>query len=586
MRLTRYYLPTLKETPADAEVVSHQLMLRAGMIRLVTRGIYDFLPLGPRVVRKIEAIVREEMNRAGAIEVLLPMVQPAELWKETGRWDVYLKEGLLAHLKDRVDRELCLGPTHEEVITDLVRRDVRSWRDLPLNLYQIQGKFRDEIRPRFGLMRAREFLMKDAYSFDRDVKGAHESYRAMYDAYKRIFARCGLEFRPVEAATGAIGGSLSHEFQVLAESGEDAIAACEKCEYAANLEKAEIAKDRKVEIDPASVKPLAKVATPAKRTIDEVAAFLDLPPSRCAKTLVYETEKGRVMALVRGDHHLNEEKLKKATGSAWVQPAKESDIVASIGPVGFLGPIGAQGVTVIADRAVENLADFVTGANEADRHYVGANHGRDFQVGKWADLRMAQAGDRCPRCAFPDKETGRPALGGTFAIRRGIEVGHVFYLGTKYSTAMKATIKDESGKEKPIEMGCYGIGVTRVAAAAIEQNHDANGIVWPTPLAPFQALVIAAAQEVKEVAETAEAIYQALVAAGIEALYDDRAERAGFKFKDADLVGIPYRVVVGDKNLKEGMVETKVRRTGEVERRTPDDAVAWVVGRVRADLRA
>ncbi len=605
MRLSGYYAPTVKETPADAEVVSHQLMLRAGMIRLVHRGCYDFLPLGLKVIKKIEQIVREEMNRAGACEVMLPIVQPKELWTETGRWDRYIEDGLLAHFKDRSEHEVCLAPTAEEVITDLVRKDVKSYKQLPLNLYQIHWKFRDEIRPRFGLMRGREFLMKDAYSFDKDQKAAYVSYEKMYDAYKRIFTRCGLEFRPVEAATGAIGGNRSHEFQVLAETGEDAIATCNQCEYAANVELAEIAKDKKLELT--DLKPIEKVATPDKKTIAEVAGFLKLPETATVKTLIYAFGKGEhvehVMALVRGDHSLNEEKLKKALGAQWVKAAAESYIESALGPIGFLGPHQPKTkLEVYADRAIENLSNFVMGANEKDQHFTNANHGRDFVVTKWADLRHVRAGDRCPRCAYDNhrtggagpwgsggeapgnQSTGEKAKHGTFVIRRGIEVGHVFYLGTKYSAAMKATFKEESGKEKPFEMGCYGIGVTRVAAAAIEQNHDKDGIVWPAPIAPFQVLIVSATPEVPEVVKACDGIYDQLVAKGIDVLYDDRAERAGFKFKDADLIGIPYRIVVGDKNLKEGRVETKVRRTGELKVVPPEDAIAWAIESVRRDL--
>ena len=594
MRLSRYYIPTLKETPADAEVVSHQLMLRAGMIRLVARGIFEYLPLGLKVVRKVEQIVREEMNRAGALEVLMPFVQPKALWEETGRWQKYKDEGLMAQFKARDGHEVGLAPTAEEVVTDLVRKDVRSYKELPLNLYQINWKFRDEIRPRFGLMRGREFLMKDAYSFDRDVKTAKESYWKMYYAYRAIFARCGLEFRPVEAATGSIGGNMSHEFQVLAATGEDAIAACNQCDYAANVELAEIAKDRKVEIAPDSLKAMSTIATPGKKTIADVAAFLGTKPEDSVKTLIFEwgkekgdkVETGLVMALLRGDHELNPEKLKKVLNASWVQAAKEPDVEAAVGPIGFLGPVKQKGpkpLDVFADRAVENLSNFVMGANEVDSHLQNANHGRDFGVTKWADLRMAAAGDRCPRCAYDDKETGAKAKHGTFEIRRGIEVGHVFYLGTKYSAAMKATYKAESGKEVPFEMGCYGIGVTRVAASAVEQNHDKDGIIWPTPLAPFTVLVLTATPENAEVQAEGSRIHDALEAAGIEVLFDDRMERGGFKFKDADLIGIPYRIVVGDK-LKEGLVEAKTRRSGDVQAVLPAAAIEWAIARVREDL--
>jgi len=594
VRLTRFHAPTLKETPADAEVVSHQLMLRAGMIRLVHRGCYDFLPLGLRVVRKIENIVREEMDRAGANEVLLPMVQPKELWVETQRWDRYIQEGLLAHFKDRSDHEVCLAPTAEEVMTDLVRKDVQSYKQLPINLYQIHWKFRDEIRPRFGLMRGREFLMKDAYSFDRDQKAAYVAYDGMFAAYKRIFQRCGLAFRPVEAATGAIGGNKSHEFQVLAETGEDTIVACNKCEYAANVELAAIAKDMKVEHDPASLEALKKVATPGKKTIDDVAAFLQLPATSTVKTLVYQWSKDEkpadkdvvlVMALVRGDHTLAEEKLKKALGAKWLKAAAEADVVEKVGPLGYLGPVNPKTkVDVFVDFAIAGMKNFVMGSNADDTHYQGANHTRDFTPTKLADLRTAQAGERCPRCSYDDKETGAKAKLGTFEIKRGVEVGHVFYLGTKYSTAMKATFKSENGKEMPFEMGCYGIGVTRVAAAAVEQNHDKDGIIWPAPIAPFQVLVMTASVDKPEVVAAADKLYEELKAKGIDVLYDDRAERAGFKFKDADLIGIPYRICVGAEKFAKGVVEAKIRRTAVEVELTPADAIAWAIDNVKRDL--
>lgn len=575
MRYSSYYVPTVKETPADAEVISHKLMLRAGMIRPLARGIYDYLPLGLRVIRKVEAIVREEMNRAGAHELLLPMVQPAGLWKETQRWDAYIDEGLLAVLKDRHQREYCLGPTHEEVITDLVRRDVRSYRDLPVNLYQIQTKFRDEIRPRFGLMRGREFIMKDAYSFDRDEKGAKASYQVMFEAYKRIFTRCGLSYRPVEALAGNIGGSLSHEFQVLAESGEDAIAVCASCDYAANVEKVEVLQsDSEASIE--GVPEIEEVATPGKSTVEEVTEFLKVKPESLVKTLLYISDQGPVAALVRGDHSIHEDKLKGVLGVNWMNLAKDQEVEELTGaPVGFAGPVSLKGVRLVADHAVRQMAGFVTGANGKDSHYKNVCHGRDFSLETYLDIRRVLDGDPCPRCRE-----------GKLSIVRGIEVGHVFYLGTKYSESMDATILDEDGKKVPIEMGCYGIGIGRTVAAAIEQNNDKNGICWPLPIAPFQVTVITANPDDEEVVATADTIYRGLEDHGLEVLYDDRHERAGHKFKDSDLIGIPYRIVVGARGLKEGLVEVKTRTGDFMEKVAVDDAVHFVSERINKEFEA
>jgi prolyl-tRNA synthetase len=545
MRLSRLFAPTLREDPADAEVVSHRLLVRAGMIRQVARGIYDILPLGLRAVRRFETIVREEMDRAGAQEILMPAVIPGELWMESGRWEKYGRE--LLRMKDRYDRDFCFGPTHEEVVTDLVRREVRSYRDLPKNLYQIQVKFRDEVRPRFGLMRGREFLMKDAYSFHADVADAEREYRHMFDTYTRIFARCGLDFRPVEAGTGAIGGSLSHEFQVLAESGEDAIVACDGCGYAANVEKAEV---RPLSPPPGGRKrALERVATPGKRTVEEVSAFLGEPPERFIKTLVYRLDDGSVVvALVRGDHVLSETKLAAALGGAAVALADEATVERVTGaPVGFAGPIGLD-ARLLADASLRGVSGAVSGANRADEHQVGIDQARDLPGLVFADLRQAVGGDRCPRCEK-----------GTFAEHRGIEVGQVFYLGTRYSQAMGATFLGADGQQKPLEMGCYGIGVTRTVAAAIEQHHDAAGIAWPAPLAPYGALVVPVNVTDTALRETAERLVTELEAAGVDTLLDDREERPGVKFKDADLIGLPIRLTVGPRALAKGCVELKRR---------------------------
>jgi prolyl-tRNA synthetase len=552
MLYSRYFIPTTKETPSDAEVVSHQLMLRAGMIRKLASGIYNYLPLGLRSIRKFENIVREEMNKADAIEMLMPSVQPAELWQESGRWAFYGKE--LLRFKDRKEAEFCMGPTHEEVITDMVRREIKSYRQMPVNFYQIQTKFRDEIRPRFGLMRGREFIMKDAYSFDVDSSAADLSYEKMFNAYMRIFERCGLNFRAVEADTGSIGGSSSHEFMVLADSGEDAIVSCDSCRYAANVEKAEsplftAACDQQPEA-------LEKVSTPEMKTIVDVAAFLNVATDRTIKTLVYASDSGElVMALLRGDHELNELKLKNHLGWDDISMATEEQILACTGsPIGFLGPIGLkQNIPVIADRVVQGMINVVLGANAKDLHYRNASLGRDFEVAGFVDIRTVAAGDACPRC-----ESGK------LEMWRGIEVGHVFKLGTKYSKSLNATYLDANGREQIIFMGCYGIGIGRSVAAAIEQNHDENGIIFPIPIAPFHCSVVAVNTKDSGVMAAAEEIYFCLEKLGVEVLFDDRDERPGVKFKDNDLIGIPLRIVVGSKGLAEGKVEVKIRSTGEV----------------------
>ncbi len=555
MRLSRYFLNTLREVPAEAEVVSHKLMLRAGMIRKLAAGIYDLLPLGLRAQRKVEAIIREEMDRAGAQEVLLPAVQPAELWQETGRWQVYGKE--LLRVRDRHEREFCVGPTHEEVITDLVRREVRSYRQLPVTLYQIQAKFRDEIRPRFGLMRGREFFMKDAYSFDRDAAGAEASYQAMREAYTRIFTRCGLRFAAVEADTGQIGGSLSHEFMVLAETGEDRVVSCAGCGYAANLEKAEV---KATTAKPAAGKggQPKKVPTPGKHTVQEVAEFLKVTPQQVVKTIIFSGEKGAVGVLVRGDHEANPVKVKKAAGDDTLELAAPDVVAKASGaPLGFAGPVGAK-YPLYADHAISCLSGFVTGGNEKDVHLTGVDLSH-FETRLFADLREACEGDPCPRC------------GGELAFLRGIEVGHIFYLGDKYSAKMKAAYLDETGAEKTIVMGCYGIGVGRTVAAAIEQNHDEKGIIWPAPIAPFHAALLCLDPKVPAIAELCEKVYDSLWKGGIEVLYDDRDERPGVKFNDADLLGLPVRITVGKKGAAEGKVEVRSRRTGEESKCRPEE---------------
>jgi prolyl-tRNA synthetase len=573
MRWSKTFIPTLKEDPADAEVISHKLLVRGGFIRQISRGIYDYLPLALKVLRKIEDIVREEMDRAGAQELLLPILSPAELWQESGRWELYGKE--LFRFKDRHERDFCLGPTHEEVITDLVRRVVRSYRELPFNLYQIQTKFRDEVRPRFGLMRGREFIMKDAYSFHADVGDCLREYDNMYRTYKRIFERCGLRFRPVEADTGTIGGSQSHEFQVLADAGEDAIVSCNKCEFAANVQKAEVKAGRPGGRDIANESPpLEKVSTPGKKSVSEVAAFLNLPATRFIKTLVYKTDNGElVAALVRGDHEINQLKLQTVLGCREIMLAEEKEIAAAteVSP-GFLGPIGLK-LRTVADLSIQGMRQAVTGANQTDAHYIQVDQERDFIPSMFADLRLAAAGDPCPRCE-----------GGILETYRGIEVGQVFYLGTKYSESLGATYLDAEGRERPIEMGCYGIGVSRLVAAAIEQNHDANGMIWPFSIAPFQVLIVSINYKDDSIRELSDKLYHDLQRRQLEVLLDDRDERPGVKFKDADLVGIPLRINIGAKGLEKGCVELRWRRDGKTEEVTVGGAAEKVQSLVTAQL--
>ncbi|MDA8160642.1 MAG: proline--tRNA ligase [Desulfobacteraceae bacterium] len=547
MLFSQLLIPTLKESPAEAEVISHKLLMRAGFIRKLTSGVYSYLPLGLMALRKIERIVREEMNAAGAQEVLLPMVQPADLWAESGRLKKYGPE--LLRFRDRHDRESCLGPTHEEVITDLVRNNIHSYRGLPVNLYQIQTKFRDEIRPRFGLMRGREFIMKDAYSFDASSDAADRSYEAMKYAYHRIFTRCGLRFRAVEADTGTIGGNFSHEFMVLAETGEDTIVICRSCSYAANLEKAACAAPA-----PASdeMQPAAKVETPGKRKVEAVCEFLGIEPSRLLKTLIYRADGQPVAVLVRGDHEVQPVKLKNALKASEVELATDEECFAATGtPTGYLGPLGLK-IPVIADQAVLGMRNFVTGGGEKNFHLTNVNLGRDFTPGQVADLRMVTPGDRCPLC------------GGELELTRGIEVGHIFKLGIAYSEALNARFLDAEGEMRPFIMGCYGIGVSRVLAAAIEQNHDQDGIVFPLPLAPFKVIVVNLGFADEAVGQAARSLYQALRESGIETLLDDRDERPGSKFKDADLLGIPFRVTVGKRFASGGLVEIRERASGKI----------------------
>ena len=552
MRASNLYAPTLRNTPAEAEIVSHQLMYRAGMIRKVAGGMYTFLPLGWRVIRKIEQIIREEMDAAGGQEVCMPIMQPAELWEESGRWAAYGDE--MMRIKDRHHRDFCLGPTHEEMITDLVRNEVRSYKQLPLLLYQIQDKFRDERRPRFGLMRSREFIMKDLYSFDKDVESMNVSYQKMYDAYVNIYNRMGLEFRPVEADNGAIGGGHSHEFTVLADAGESNIAYCTKCDYAASDEKAELAPIAAAAEEELS---LEKAATPAINTIDALVDFLNVPIEKTIKAVAYQTDTDQlVLAFVRGDHDVNEVKVINQVPEALeLRMAEEEAIRAAGGYPGFMSPIGVkEGTLILVDPTVMNMSNAIAGANEADYHYKNVNPKRDFTQESIVvtDLRMVKEGDACPHC------------GAKMTMTRGIEAGQVFTLGTKYSQSMGATFLDENGKEHPLYMGCYGIGVGRTMAAAIEQNNDEQGIVWPRAIAPYEVVVVAVNAKKDDQLSCAEEIYGECQQAGLDTLLDDRKERAGVKFKDCDLIGYPLRVVVGPKAVEEGQIEIKVRKTGEV----------------------
>lgn len=560
MKMSQLFSPTLREVPADAEIISHQYMLRSGFIRKVASGIYSYLPLGYRVIRKVEQIVREEMNKKGGQELLMPALQPAELWQQSGRWEVYGDE--MMRLKDRHSRDFCLGPTHEEVITELVKKEVNSYRQLPILLYQIQTKYRDEIRPRFGLMRGREFIMKDLYSFDRNKDDLDRTYHKMYDAYCKIFERCGLEYRSVEADSGAIGGSSSHEFMVIADSGEDAIAYCESCHYAANLEKASAAL---IDQEKDEMKELNKVNTPGAKTVDQLIAFLEISPEQVLKTLIYETEKGLVGVIVRGDRSVNEVKLQNILNSKFLNLLEENRVKEALGyEIGYIGPINLKGIPLIADLEVPKITNGVCGANETGRHYQNVNYERDYQVETIEDIRLVNEGDPCPKC------------GQSLKITRGIEVGHIFKLGTKYSTALDATFLDEDGKSRNFEMGCYGIGIGRTAAAAIEQNHDEHGIIWPVPIAPFHAVIVQVHDKDEKQKTICEDLYQGLLDLGIETVYDDRKERVGVKFKDADLIGFPIRITVGPKTVNEGSVELKVRRTGEQIVLPLEEVKEWV----------
>lgn len=549
MRVSKLYAPTLREVPAEAEVVSHQLMLRAGFMRKAAGGIYTYLPLAWRVLKKIERIVREEMDAKGSQELLMPIVQPAEIWQESGRWDVYGAE--MFRLQDRHNRCFCLGPTHEEMVTTLIRGDVRSYRQLPLSVYQIQNKYRDERRPRFGLMRGREFIMKDAYSFDRDEAGLDKSYQDMYDAYTNIFTRCGLNFRPVEADSGAIGGSGSHEFMVIADSGEAEIVFCTSCDYAANVEKAELFP---LEAQEEAMLTKEEVVTPDCKTIADVCAYLKLPVDHSVKAVAYNSEKGLILCFVRGDHEVNEIKVINTCGVIDLEMATEEQLAAAGTVGGYMGPVGIDNkkVIVVVDATVMKMNNVCCGANKEGYHFINVNPGRDFTPTYVADIRLIQEGDPCPHC------------GGEVSKARGIEVGQVFKLFTKYSSALKATYLDKNGKEQPMVMGCYGVGVSRTMAAAIEQNYDDNGIIWPIEIAPYHVLVVPVNTKDEASAAKAEEIYMQLKKVGLETVIDDRNERPGVKFKDADLIGYPLRVVVGPKTLTEGKLEVKIRKTGEI----------------------
>ncbi len=550
MRWSKAFLPTFREVPAEAEIVSHQLMLRSGMLRKLAAGVFSFLPLGWRSVARVAGIVRDEMDRIGGQEIVMPVLQPAEIWQESGRWDIYGRE--LMRLRDRHERDFALGPTHEEVITTLARNTLRSYRQLPQNLYQIQVKFRDEIRPRFGVMRAREFIMKDAYSFHADTECLDRTYRDVHGAYSRIVERCGLEFRVVEADTGAIGGSESHEFMVLAENGEAEILSCTACGYAANAERAELCLPS-VDTTAPGTSP-QEVSTPGKKTVDEVSAFLGVRPADLAKTLLFKIADRDVAVLVPGSRDLNEAKLARLAGTLLFRLLEENEVQALSGAaVGFAGPVGlAPGTPIYADTSLQGYRSLITGANRTDAHLRGVVVGRDFQVERWGDLVLARSGDGCPRCA------------GTLQSSRGIEVGHIFKLGTQYSDKMAAGVLDETGKERPFVMGCYGFGVTRTVAAAIEQNHDDDGICWTPALAPFDVLILPLKAGHAETQALATALYDNLRVAGIEVLLDDRDLSPGAKFKDADLVGIPLRVTIGERGLRDDKIEIRERRSGNV----------------------
>ncbi|CEH31956.1 prolyl-tRNA synthetase [Aneurinibacillus migulanus] len=561
MKQSKLFLPTLREVPAEAEIISHQLMVRAGLMRQLVSGVYTYLPLGYRVLRKVQQIVREEMDRADAQEISMPAIQPAELWQETGRWDAYGPE--LMRLKDRHNRDFVLGPTHEEVVTSLVRDNLNTYKKLPINLYQIQTKYRDEVRPRFGVIRSREFIMKDAYSFDTTREGLDKSYDSMYDAYTRIFTRTGLTFRAVEADAGAIGGKGTHEFMALSEIGEDTIAYCTSCDYAANLEKAEVVYKPAAEESTSQIE-MEKVSTPDVKTIEQLMNHFDMEARQMIKALVFKADDRFVVALIRGDHELNDIKLKNIVDANVLTMATEAEMSKLGVPVGFVGPINLpDDIEVYADSAVRDMKIAVTGANEKDYHYKNVVPERDFTVTAYTDLRNIIEGDECPRC------------GGHITFARGIEVGHVFKLGTRYSEKMGAKFLDENGREQPMIMGCYGIGISRTVAACVEQNNDENGIIWPWSLAPFHIHVVPVNVKNDEQKQLAESLYEKLQNEGFEVLLDDRPERAGVKFKDADLIGLPIRITVGGK-AGEGFVECKVRKTGESKDIHIDELMTYV----------
>jgi prolyl-tRNA synthetase len=568
MRWTRYFINTLREVPSDADVISQKLMMRAGLIRKVAAGIYTYLPLGLRAIHKLENIVRQEMTRAGSTELLMPAIQPAELWMESGRWQKYGKE--LLRIKDRHERDFVFGPTHEEVITETIRDSVSSYRQLPVSLYQIQTKFRDEVRPRFGLMRGREFIMKDAYSFHASRESLDETYDAMRDAYGRIFHRCALDHVPVEADTGNIGGSASHEFMVLAQSGEDAVVSCPNCRYGANVEKA-TSKFFDDEVEPAPSEAIAEIHTPGTQTIDDVGKFLGKPTSQLVKTLVFDTDLGAVMVLIRGDREGNEIKIKNHLGAQFLELIGEARFEeATGGPIGYCGPVGTKCKRVLADHSLRGRKRWIIGANKRDHHIDYAVPGRDFPEPDFGDFTTAIAGDPCVRC------------GTKLEIYRGIEVGHIFKLGTKYSESMQCNFLDEAGQRVPMIMGCYGLGIGRTVASAVEQSHDADGIIWPMPIAPFEVVVTSIGKE-ENVAAAANDIYEKLLAAGIDVLFDDRDERPGVKFKDADLIGFPLRIAVGAKSLANGNIEWSWRKDPRNKLLgTPDEVLKTVIEAVRA----
>lgn len=566
MKASQLFFPTLREVPSEAEIVSHQLLLRAGFMRKTSAGVYTYLPLALRVLKKIENIVREEMDKADGQEILMPIIQPQELWEKSGRWSVYGDE--MFRLKDRHNRGFALGPTHEEIITTLVDSEVQSYRDLPLMLYQIQNKYRDEIRPRFGLMRGREFIMKDLYSFDLDYDGLDVSYRKMYRAYKAIYERLGLDYRVVEADSGAIGGNESHEFMVLAESGESVIVYCDSCDYAANVEKAECVPEKK-ELPVSNQLELTKIATPGQRTIQDLVAFTGRPASEQVKTLMYMADGELIAVLLRGDRELNEIKLKNALQCQELFMADEITVRDRCqAGFGSLGPVGLD-VKIYADLEIEQIQNFTCGANEDDYHFTNVNLGRDFVPERIVDLRNAEAGDTCPAC------------GGNLRTIRGIEVGHIFKLGTKYSDALEATYRDQNGQDQAIVMGCYGIGVSRTLAAAVEQKNDANGIVWPLAIAPYQVIIVPVNSKKEDQVEAAHNLYQELLNKGLEVILDDRDERAGVKFKDADLIGIPIRITIGPKSLQENKVEVKKRWEEENQLVDMNEVIQYVLNIVK-----